>query len=110
METKHKRADPAPLAADRSIAISQDITPAPQDHGRPSIPLPAPAGDGPAGTAFRVLSAEASPAIIRQMRASGVIAYLTKPLDLSELGQLLDSFAAGHNHEASLALGTGPTP
>jgi CheY-like chemotaxis protein len=62
------------------------------------------------GIPVAILSAEASPAIIRQMRASGVIAYLPKPLDLTELGLLLDSFAAGHKHEAGLALGTGPTP
>ena len=39
-----------------------------------------------------ILSAEAAPAVIRHMRSSGVIAYLTKPLDLAELGQLIDSF------------------
>jgi signal transduction histidine kinase/ActR/RegA family two-component response regulator len=43
-----------------------------------------------------ILSAEAAPSVIRRMRASGVIAYLTKPLDLTELGELLDSVAAGH--------------
>jgi signal transduction histidine kinase/DNA-binding NarL/FixJ family response regulator len=45
-----------------------------------------------AGIPVAILSAEASPAIIRHMRASGVIAYLTKPLVLAELGELLDSF------------------
>jgi CheY-like chemotaxis protein len=39
-----------------------------------------------------VLSADASPEVIRQMRARGVVSYLTKPLDLAELGQLLDGF------------------
>ena len=39
-----------------------------------------------------ILSADASPEVIRQMRARGVVAYLTKPLDLTELGQLLDGF------------------
>jgi hypothetical protein len=29
------------------------------------------------------------------MRDGGVISYLTKPLDLTELGELLDSVAAG---------------
>ncbi|MGH3191211.1 MAG: response regulator, partial [Streptosporangiaceae bacterium] len=43
-----------------------------------------------------VLSAEAAPTVIRQMRSSGIIAYLTKPLDLTELGELLDSMAAAH--------------
>ena len=53
-----------------------------------------------AGIPVAILSAEASPDIIRQMRARGVIAYLTKPLDLTELGELLDSFVAGRDHEA----------
>jgi signal transduction histidine kinase/ActR/RegA family two-component response regulator len=164
-----------------------DMVPAPRDHGTASIPLPAPDGDGPAGTATRVLyiednpanievvsrflrtkpgirlqsatsgqaglelaareipdlilldlhlpglhgdevlrrlranpvtagipvailSAEASPVIIRQMRARGVIAYLTKPLELTELGQLLDSFAAGHDHEPDPVPRTVPAP
>jgi signal transduction histidine kinase/ActR/RegA family two-component response regulator len=52
-----------------------------------------------AGIPVAILSAEASPAIIRYMRAAGVVAYLTKPLDLAELGQLLDSFTARHDHE-----------
>ena len=63
-----------------------------------------------AGIPVAILSAEASPAIIRRMRASGVIAYLTKPLDLTELGQLLDSVAAGHDHQADPALRTAPAP
>ena len=164
-----------------TLPRAPDMAQAPPDRGTASIPLPAPAGDGPGGTATRVLyiednpanievvarfvrtrprirlqsvmsgqaglevatqeipdlilldlhlpglhggevlrrlrdkpatagipvailSAEASPAIIRQMRARGVIAYLTKPLDLAELGQLLDSFVAGRDHEA----GHGP--
>jgi signal transduction histidine kinase/CheY-like chemotaxis protein len=40
-----------------------------------------------------VLSAEATPAIIRRMRADGVIAYLTKPLELAELGRLIHVFS-----------------
>ena len=63
-----------------------------------------------AGIPVAILSAEASPAVIRHMRASGVIAYLTKPLDLAELGQLLDSFAAQHDHEADPAPRTVPAP
>jgi CheY-like chemotaxis protein len=63
-----------------------------------------------AGIPVTILSAEASPAIIRHMRTRGVIAYLTKPLDLTELGQLLDSFVAGHDYEADPALGTGAAP
>jgi signal transduction histidine kinase/CheY-like chemotaxis protein len=57
-----------------------------------------------------ILSAEASPATIRDMHASGVIAYLTKPLDLTELGRLLDSVAAGHDRRASPAARTAPIP
>jgi signal transduction histidine kinase/ActR/RegA family two-component response regulator len=57
-----------------------------------------------------ILSAEASPLIIRNMRARGVIAYLTKPLDLTELGRLLDSVAAGHDRRADPASLTGPIP
>jgi len=59
---------------------------------------------------LRRLRAKATPAIIRHMRASGVIAYLTKPLDLAELGQLLDSFVAGRDHEAGPAPRTVPAP
>jgi AmiR/NasT family two-component response regulator len=56
------------------------------------------------------LSAEASPAIIRYMRASGVIAYLTKPLDLAELGRLLDFFTARHDREPYPGSLTVPAP
>ena len=41
-----------------------DMAQTPHDHGRPSIPPPAPAGDGPAGTAIRVLYIEDNPANI----------------------------------------------
>jgi len=44
-----------------------------------------------AGIPVAILSAEAAPAVIRHLQDSGVIAYLTKPLDLVELGQLFDS-------------------
>jgi CheY-like chemotaxis protein len=57
-----------------------------------------------------VLSAEASPAVIRHMRASGVIAYLTTPLELTELGELLDSAATGNDREAGPASRTAPAP
>ena len=59
-----------------------------------------------AGIPVAILSAEAAHAVIRRMRASGVIAYLTKPLDLNELGRLLDSVAAGHDHLAGPATRT----
>jgi signal transduction histidine kinase/CheY-like chemotaxis protein len=63
-----------------------------------------------AGIPVAVLSAEAAPAVIRQARASGVIAYLTKPLDLAELGRLLDSVAAGHDRRAGPGPRTAPVP
>ena len=63
-----------------------------------------------AGIPVAILSTEASPAIIRHMRTDGAIAYLTKPLDLTELGQLLDSFAAGDDHWADPAPRTVPAP
>jgi signal transduction histidine kinase/CheY-like chemotaxis protein len=63
-----------------------------------------------AGIPVAILSAEASPAVIRNMRAAGVIAYLTKPLDLTELGQLLDSAAAEYDRRAGLAPGTTSAP
>ena len=45
-----------------------------------------------------VLSAEAAPGVIRRMLASGVAAYLIKPLDLAELGRLVHSFRTkGHS-------------
>jgi len=56
-----------------------------------------------AGIPVAILSAEAAPTVIRRLRASGVIAYLTKPLDLAELGRLLDSVAAEQQNRA------GPT-
>src|SRR3984957_3764692 len=63
-----------------------------------------------AGIPVAILSAEASPAIIRNMRARGVIAYLTKPLDLTELGGLLDSVAAEHDRRPGPASLPAPTP
>ena len=47
-----------------------------------------------------VLSAEAAPGVIRRMRASGVVAYLTKPLDLAELGRLIRSSMTGERSDA----------
>jgi signal transduction histidine kinase/CheY-like chemotaxis protein len=63
-----------------------------------------------AGIPVAVLSAEAAPAVIHHLRASGVIAYLTKPLDLAELGRLLDSVAAGHDRRPAPASLTAPVP
>jgi hypothetical protein len=51
--------------------------------------------------------------VLRRLRAKSAtagIAYLAKPLDLTELGQLLDSFIAGHDHEADPAPRTVPAP
>jgi signal transduction histidine kinase/ActR/RegA family two-component response regulator len=48
-----------------------------------------------------VLSAEAAPAVIRRMRTSGVVAYLTKPLDLAELGHVIRSFKTGERSDAT---------
>jgi signal transduction histidine kinase/ActR/RegA family two-component response regulator len=47
-----------------------------------------------------VLSAEVAPAVMRRMRASGVGAYLTKPLDLAELGDVIRSFRVGERSDA----------
>ncbi|MGH3205352.1 MAG: ATP-binding protein [Streptosporangiaceae bacterium] len=48
-----------------------------------------------------VLSAEVAPTVMRRMRATGVVAYLTKPLDLAELGRLIRSFRAGERSDAT---------
>ena len=63
-----------------------------------------------AGIPVAILSAEASSAIIRDMRTRDVIAYPTKPLDLTELGQRLDFFATGDDHGANPAPRTVPAP
>ncbi|MGD0239195.1 MAG: ATP-binding protein [Streptosporangiaceae bacterium] len=41
-----------------------------------------------------VLSADASRGVIHRLLADGALAYLTKPIELAELGELLDTFAA----------------
>ena len=43
------------------------------------------------GIPVAVLSADASPRVIRRLMTSGASAYMTKPLDLARLGELLDS-------------------
>jgi signal transduction histidine kinase/ActR/RegA family two-component response regulator len=45
-----------------------------------------------AGIPVMVLSADASRCVIRRLLAGGAFAYLTKPIELAELGELLDSF------------------
>jgi signal transduction histidine kinase/ActR/RegA family two-component response regulator len=41
-----------------------------------------------------VLSADASHGVVRRLLADGALAYLTKPIELAELAELLDTFAA----------------
>jgi CheY-like chemotaxis protein len=41
-----------------------------------------------------VLSADASRGVIHRLLAAGAFAYLTKPIELAELGELLDTCAA----------------
>ena len=47
-----------------------------------------------AAIAVVVLSADASRGVVHRLLASGALAYLTKPIELAELGTLLDTFAA----------------
>jgi signal transduction histidine kinase/CheY-like chemotaxis protein len=47
-----------------------------------------------AGIPVIVLSADASRGIIRRLLAGGAFAYLTKPIELADLGELLDTCAA----------------
>jgi signal transduction histidine kinase/CheY-like chemotaxis protein len=61
-----------------------------------------------AGIPVVVLSAEAAPRIIRRLLASGALAYLTKPLNLTELGHLLDSFTASAQDQALMPAGPAP--
>jgi CheY-like chemotaxis protein len=56
-----------------------------------------------------VLSADATPGVIRRLLADGALAYLTKPLDLAELGELLDSLVApAQSHQKRTAKGRTP--
>jgi hypothetical protein len=48
------------------------------------------------------------PAIIRRKRDNGVISYLTKPLSLTELGQLLDTHLAAAATTSRPAASTAP--
>lgn len=50
------------------------------------------AGPATGGIPVAVLSADASPRVIRRLLTAGACAYLTKPLDLARLGELLDSY------------------
>ena len=61
-----------------------------------------------------VLSADASRGVIRRLLAGGAFAYLTKPIELAELGGLLDTCAAARAQEQppqpaiGIGIGIGP--
>ena len=57
-----------------------------------------------------VLSADASQGVIRRLLADGALAYLTKPIELAELGELLDTFAATHAKDQQAQPVTGTVP
>ena len=63
-----------------------------------------------AGIPVVVLSADASPGVVRRLLASGAFAYLTKPIELVELGKLLDNVAAtqDQDQQAQQAVRIGP--
>ena len=100
------------LGAGTTFTVTLPQTPdMAQPSGHDLIPVQLTVPDVPAGTATRVLYIEDNPAdidvVARFLKTRpGVIAYL----DLTEPGQLLDSFAAGHDHKAHPALRTVPAP
>jgi CheY-like chemotaxis protein/anti-sigma regulatory factor (Ser/Thr protein kinase) len=55
-----------------------------------------------------VLSADASRGVIHRLLAGGAFAYLTKPIELGELGEVLDSFAWLRDQQARLAIPVVP--
>jgi CheY-like chemotaxis protein len=55
-----------------------------------------------------VLSADASRGVIRRLLAGGAFAYLTKPIELTELAELLDSFAWLQDQRAQPTIPTVP--
>ena len=57
-----------------------------------------------------VLSADASRGVVRRLLASGALAYLTKPIELAELGTLLDTIVTSHaqDQQARPATRIGP--
>jgi signal transduction histidine kinase/ActR/RegA family two-component response regulator len=57
-----------------------------------------------------VLSADAIPSVVRRLLADGALAFLTKPLDLAEFGEMLDSFTtpAAQDDEAPTAMRRPP--
>jgi response regulator of citrate/malate metabolism len=57
-----------------------------------------------------VLSADASPGVIRRLLASGALAYLTKPIELAKLGELLDTFATTRAQDQQTQPAAGIVP
>ncbi len=57
-----------------------------------------------------VLSADASRGVIHRLLAGGALAYLTKPIELAELGKLLDTFAAAEAQDQRPQSATRITP
>jgi signal transduction histidine kinase/ActR/RegA family two-component response regulator len=55
-----------------------------------------------------VLSADASRGVIHRLLAGGAFAYLTKPIELAELGDLLDTCAAAQAQRQPSATRTAP--
>ena len=55
-----------------------------------------------------VLTADASPDVSRHLRALGAVSSLTKPIELSELGELLDD--ASSTSRDTRAPAATPTP
>jgi CheY-like chemotaxis protein len=57
-----------------------------------------------------VLSADASHGVIHRLLGNGALAYLTKPIELAELGKLLDTFAATQAQDRQAQPATRITP
>jgi PAS domain S-box-containing protein len=55
-------------------------------------------GEGGTDTAVVVLSADATPSQRQRLLASGAIAYLTKPIDIGQLLQIIDARLRGADH------------
>jgi CheY-like chemotaxis protein len=51
-----------------------------------------------------ILSADASHGVVRRLLADGALAYLTKPIELAELGELLDTLAQAQDQQARPAI------
>jgi CheY-like chemotaxis protein len=63
-----------------------------------------------AAIAVVVLSADASHGVIHRLLTGGALAYLTKPIELAELGKLLDTFAATKAQDRQAQPATRITP